>query len=249
MKKFAFISDLLFTLLVSGIFTLVWFRYLDVALPLALFLSALCGCLFTLAVGVFLAHRRKNLYLKKSDEALKQKLLLHLALLSDEEKTDYFVAALSTRENPLHRFGKLRLFTATEFYFLKLSLTPLTLDEIPNLARLKTGKKKILVCGQIEDTALALCHRLDIEVKTGEWIFKELKNRGALPQSYLGDEPATKPKRHLKLWFARSNAKRFLVSGSLVLLLARLTPYSLYYLLFGCALLTTAVFIRIFGQA
>lgn len=249
MKKFAFLSDLLFTFFVSGVFTLVWFRYLQVNLPSALFLSGVCGGLTTLAVGAFLARRRKNLYLNKSDERLKQKLLLHLALLSDEEKTDYLVSALSTGENPLHRFGKLRLFTPTEFYFLRFTLNPLTLDEIPNLARLKTSKKKILLCGQIEDAALALCRRLNIEVKTGEWIFKQLKNRNALPDEYLGDEPQKKPKHPFKLWFARANAKRFLLSGTLVLLLSRLTPFSIYYLLCGCALLLTAVFVRIFGQA
>ncbi len=246
MKKFAFLSDILFTFLVSGIFTLLLFRHLEIPLFFSLLLALLCGGLTAVGVGAFLAFRRKNLYLKRSDETQKQKLLLHLSLLSDEAKTAYFTELLSTEQEPAKRFGRLRIFTKTEFYFLKFSLTPLSADEIPNLARLKTGKKKILLCSKIEEQALALCSRLDIEVRTGEWVYTQLKAQNALPESYLGDTP--RPKRgRIKRWFSRKNAKRFLVSGLLVLLLAWLSPYSYYYLLFSALLLGASLFTRIFG--
>lgn len=246
MKKFAFLSDILFTFFVSFLFTLFLFRHLRVRLPLALALALLCGGLTASAIGSILQVRRKNLYLKKSDETQKEKLLLHLALLSDEGKTQFFQRALSTEELPASRFGRLRLSTKTDFYFLKFSLAPVCADEIASLSRLKTGKQKILLCAQIEEAAYSLCNRLGIEVKTGEWVYKQLKERELLPSEYLGDEPI-KPKRRLKLWFAKSNAKRFLVGGALVLLLARLTTFYYYYLLLGCLLLLAAILIRIFG--
>ncbi len=248
MKKFAFLSDLLFTFFISFLCTLVLFRFLDTGLVTSILLAVVCGVLTSLAVGAFLRYRRKNLYLKKSDETVKRKLLLHLALLSDEKKTAFFQNCLSSEEEPAKRFGRLRIFTKTEFYFLKLTLAPLTADEIPNLARLKTGKKKILLCAQIEENALALCGRLGIEVKTGEWIYQRLKVQNALPSEYLGDEaPVPKAKRRIKLWFSKRNAKRFLVSGALVLLLSRLTPFYYYYLLLGGVLLVLSVCIRVFG--
>ncbi len=248
MKKFAFFSDLIFTFFLADICTLVLFRYLGVRFFPALFLAALCGGLTALAVGAILRYRRKNLYLKKSDEAQRQRLLLHLALLSDEQKTDYLQTALSTADTPINRFGKLRLFTSTEFYFLKFTPNPLSADEIPPLARLKTGKKKILLCDGVEENALDLCSRLQIEVKTGDWVYRKIKSANALPESYLGDESgAPKRSRRLKTCFARKNAKRFLVGGGLILLLSRMTPFYFYYLLMGCGLLFAAVFIRIFG--
>ncbi len=249
MKKFAYFSDVLFAFLVSGIFSLTLFRYLGVALPLALFLAALCGGLTALALAAIWGAKRKNLSLKKSDETQKNKLLVHLALLSDEEKTNYFQSLLSTGE-PLGRFGRLRIFSPTEFYFLQFRFRPLGADEIPALARLKTGKKKILLCSQIEEAALDLCRRLDIQVKTGEWVYEKAKERSALPERFLGEEEAApKRKRRFKLWFSRKNAKRFLVSGSLLLLLSRLSPYFYYYLLFGVLLLGVAVFVRVFGDS
>ncbi len=247
MKKFAFLSDILFAFFVSGIFTLLLFRYLQISLPLALLLALLCSVLTGSAVGAILQAKRKTLYLKRSDETQKKKLMLHLSLLSDEQKTEYFTRLLSTEEEPANRFGKLRIFTKTEFYFLKFPLSPLSADEIPNLARLKTGKKKILLCSQIEEQAYALCKRLDIEVRTGEWVYKRLKTLGALPEEYLGDTSSHKKRGRVKLWFSRKNAKRFLVSGALILLLARVSPFSIYYLLFGVTLLGVAVFTRIFG--
>ncbi len=248
MKKFAFLSDLSFTFFTAGIFTLVLFRFWGVNLFLSLLLAALCGGLTALAVGCILEMRRKSAFLKKSDEAQKERLLLHLALLSDEAKTAYLLDALSTLEEPVKRFGRLRLFNKSEFFFLKFALTPLSADEIPNLARLKTGKKKILLCSQIDEQALALCRRLDIEVKTGEWVYNRLKERNVLPEEFLGEEPTPqKTKRRKRLWFSKKNAKRFLIGGALVLLLSGITPFCHYYLLLGCLLLFASVFIRIFG--
>ncbi len=249
MKKFAFLSDILFALSVSGIFTLVLFRNAGLSLPLALFLAVICGALTATSVGAFLSYRRKNLYLKRSDETIAQKLVLHLALLSDEAKTDYFIRLLSEEGEPVKRFGRLRIFSKTEFYFLKFSLSPLVADEIPKLARLKTGKKKILLCNQIEEAALHLCQKLDIEVRTSAWTYDYIKKRGALPEAYLGDGEVSAPKRRVKLWFSKKNAKRFLVGGTLVLLVAGLTPFSYYYLLLGCILLLASVFVRIFGYS
>ncbi len=247
MKKFAYLSDVLFAFFLSGVCTLVFFRYLRIGLPLALLLSLLCGGLTALATATLLKAKRKNLYLKKSQESLREKLLLHLALLSDEEKTRLFQTLLSSAEEPLGRFGKLRIFNRTEFFFLKFSLSPLSVDEIPNLARLKTGKKKILLCGRIEEHALSLCTRLDIEVRTGDWVYLLFKERNALPSEFLGESAAPVPKKKVKLWFSKRNAKRFLTCGGVLLLLSRLTPFYYYYLLLGGCLLLASLFIRIFG--
>ncbi len=248
MKKFAFFSDILFTFCIGGIFSLVFFRALKIGLILSFLLALVCGGLIAFAVGAILRIRRKNLYLKRTDEEGKRKLLLHLALLSDEGKTEFFKSALSTEEEPVKRFGKLRIFNKTEFFFLKFSLSPLSADEIPNLARLKTGKKKILLCSQIEQPALELCNRLNIQVKTGEWVYEQLKETDKLPATFLGDSPTAK-KRRARLWFSRKNAKRFLISGSLILLLSRLSPFYYYYLFAGLCLLFAAIFVRMFGIA
>ncbi|MBQ8291467.1 MAG: hypothetical protein IJX88_03025 [Clostridia bacterium] len=245
MKKSAFFSDVFFTFFLFWLFTLCVFRYLRVALLPALFLSFVCGALAACAVAALLHGKRKSVFLKKSDEAQKQKLLLHLALLSDEGKTKLFSAALKTAK----RLGKLRLQTEENFCFLRFSFAPVTADEVASLARFKTAKPKLLYCSELEESAKTLCKRLGIETKTGESVYRLFKEENALPQSYLGEETKQNKRKELfKVCFAKSNAKRFLFCGSLLLVTSLITPFPYYYLVFGGALLLVALFIRIFGK-
>ncbi len=248
MKKTAFILDILFTFLASALASLCLFRYLRISLWLAILLCALCGMLAAFAVGAILHLRRKTTFLKTSDEQIKQKLLLHLALLSDKEKTEYFKTAFTSQ--PLSKFSALRLYDDENFYFLNFKFSPVTADEIAALSRLKTDKQRILLCAEIEEAAKTLCGRLHVQVQTGESVYQVLKEKDALPQEFLGGEDVNlKRSRRIKLYFSKSNAKRFLLSGALVLALSFLTPFPYYYLLFGGILLLAALFLRIFGYA
>lgn len=250
MKKSAYFSDVLFSFLLSGIVTLVLFRYLGLSPALACALAALCGALVACAVASFLMSKRKDLDLKRSDEAQKRKLLTHLALLSDEQKTQFFQAALSDDERTAKRFSKLRLCTDEAFYFLFFRFAPVTADEIARLSRLKTAKEKTVLCDRIDEDAAALCSKLNVRLKTGAEVYALVKERGALPETYVNEEtPPDKKKRRLRLAFSRSNGRRFFVSGALVLLVSLFTPFKLYYLIFGGALLLAALFIRIFGYS
>ncbi|MBO5411792.1 MAG: hypothetical protein J6A38_01750 [Clostridia bacterium] len=247
MKKSAFVSDVFFAFFISSLFTLCLFRYLRIPFSLSVTLSVLCGILTALAVATLLRAKRKNLYLKRTDETQKEKLLLHLALLSDEKKTEFFQRALAVDE-PVGRFAKLRLFTQTEFYFLHFSLLPVSADDVIKYARWKTKKQKVVFCAQIDEGAMMLCNRLGIRVKTGEEIYTLLKDNERLPERFLGEENAeNKRKRKLRLWLAKRNSKGFVTSGSLVLFTSLWTPFPYYYLVFGSCLLIVAVLTRIFG--
>ena len=250
MKRFAFFSDLIFTFLVSALLSLCLFRLLAVGFWLSLFLAVLCGGLIMSSVGAYLQSKRKNLLLKRSDAQEKEKLLLHLALLSDGAKTEFFRTALSKDAPvPLQRFSLLRLHTKQQFYFLHFQLSPVTADDVAKYARLKTGKEKILLCGNIEEPARALCQRLNIHLKTGEDVFVALKNADALPKSYLGDNAPNGKKRRFTLWFSKNNSRRFLISATLIFLVSLLTPFFYYYVFMSATLLLISIFVRIFGKS
>ena len=251
MKKSAFLSDILFTFFLVWIVTLCLFRHLKTPLNAALLLAAVCGLLSACAHAALLQGKRKTILLKRSDAALKEKLSLHLSLLGDEEKTKLFSAALSLLENaPVKRVGKLRLQSETRLYFLCFRFAPVTTDDVARYSRYASAKQKTLLCERIEESALELCGRLHIEVRAGDFAFELLRSQNALPETYLCDEPQKdKHKRRLRLCFARSNAKRFLTSATLVLLLSLITPFPYYYLVFGGVLLLLALFTRIFGYS
>lgn len=247
MKRFALISDFIFTLTVSGLFTLCLFRFLSLPLWLALLLALLCGLLTASAVGTWLQSKRKTAFLKKSDEALREKLFLHLALLGERGRMDFSAKLLPQNQEILQR-GKARLLTSEGVYFFQFDFAPASADDIARISRYKTQRKKYLFCLKIHDDALALAKRLDIRVLCGNELFLAAKTAEALPEDYLGEETVAKgTKRRLKLWFAKANARRFLISAALLLLASAFTPFVYYYLLLSVCLLLAAIFTRIFG--
>ena len=251
MKKSAFLSDIIFTFFLVWIVTLCLFRHLKTPLIAALVLAVVCALLSAFAHAAILQSKRKTTLLKRSDAALKEKLSMHLSLLGDEEKTKLFTTALSGLESaPVKRVGKLRLQSQTRLYFLCFRFAPVTTDDVARYSRYPNSKQKTLLCERIEESALELCRRLHIEVQAGDFAFELLRSQNALPETYLCDElPKDKRKHRLLLCFARSNAKRFLTSATLILLLSLITPFPYYYLVFGGILIVAALFIRIFGYS
>ena len=250
MKKIAYISDLLFTFFLSFVVSVVLFRLLRVTIAPAFLLAILCGGLTTLSYAAFRRSKRQHEFLKKSEERTKEKLLLHLNL-SDVEHNVEFIKNLLTKQAPetqIRRIGKNRLSTQSEIYFVHFSFAPVNADDVAEAARLKTNRKKILLCSRAEDAAILLCKRLRIELQNGEEVFFAVQKADAFPERFLGDEEETASKRPFQLCFAKSNARRFLLSGALVLSLSTLTPFTAYYLIFGSILLLAALFTRIFGK-
>ena len=247
MKKSAFISDIIFAGFACFLFTLCLFRYVGIHLVVALSLSVICGVLMGGAVWAFLQSRRHTLYLKKSEESEKEKLLLHLALLSDEGKTQFFLERLSSPEAPAKKFQKLRIFTEESFYGLHFSLAPLTADDVLRFSRVRTKKQKIFLCAQADERALALAEELRVRILRGEQVYAILKEQNALPELYLNTAHTPTKKRRMRLWLSRANAKRFLVASILILGTALLSPFPYYYLWFGGGLLLSSLLVRIFG--
>lgn len=248
MKRSAFISDIIFAFFVGFLCTLFLFRYVGIRLFPALLLSAVCGILTACAIFTLLQSKRKTLFLKRSDEAQKSKLLFHLACLSDEEKTNFFLQRLSG-ENPVKRFNRLRLISEEYFYLIHFTFAPVTADEVAAFSRLKTSKEKVLLCSTIEDNAYALAEKLNVRALTGNEVYAMLKDMDGLPAEYLGEEsPDKKRKRRLELWFSRKNAKPFLTAAALTLLTALVSPFPYYYFIFGGILLIISVIIRVFGR-
>ena len=246
MKKTAFFSDVFFAFFTTTTFTLCLFRYFKISLSISLLLAILCGSLCALSIGALLYSKRKNLLLKKSDELQKQKLLLHLVLLSDEQKTYFFEPVFL--EQSFKKQGKLRFSTASELYFLRFSFSPIHADEIAAISHFQSKKQKVLLCNEIEENAKTLCQSLHIQVKTGTEVYLMVKRANALPEAYLGEKaPIKLSERRKELWFSKTNARRFLSGGALILLTSLITPFAYYYLIFGSLLLAAAALVRIFG--
>ena len=275
MKKSAFISDLLFAFGVVFLPALCLLRYRRLPLWAAFTLAAMLGVLAALAVFLYLHQKREKLCLEKQDRETKEKLLLHLALQSPDKILDGFADFFSShdetgapKDSPEGAAGDgpagapkntARSAAAQkrknapcvrteqgEFYPV-FSLCPLDADRVVPLLCGKKQAEKYLLCNELTEEAEKLCLRFGVRVIKGNDVYRMLKKGNALPEHYLGEDALPKKKRKKELWFAKSNSRRFLFGGALILLTSLITPFPYYYLLSGSLLIISAVFVRIFG--
>ena len=217
MKKSAYISDVIFTFFTAFLPTVCFFRFLGLPLVLAFIIATVCGVLCSIAVGALLFHKRKQFFLKKTEEECKEKLLFHLALLSDRQKTDYFLRVFSDEQ--AKQWGKLRIHTPTHCYFIQCNISPVTADCLLSFSRIKTEKEKVVLCAEMDETARSFCNRLHIQVKTANEVYLLCKEKNALPEKFLGDESPNPSKRKIRLWFAKRNSKQFFFSSCILILI------------------------------
>lgn len=249
MKRLAFISDVLFAFLCVFLFSLCLFRYLRVSFKLSFLLSFPCGALAAGCVWALLKSKRKYAHLKKSEEKQKEKLLLHLALLPDKQKSEFFFKLLSFANENAQTFGLRYVITPKTVYDLAYKFGEISCDDVATFYRLKTKKERVLICMKISNDAQNLAEKLNIQIKTGEDVYALVKENAAFPDEYLGEtqEKNTRRKKQLRICFAKANGKRFFVSGAFILTASLFTPFPYYYLIIGSILLLTATLVRIFG--
>ena len=258
MKKFAFLSDIFFAFGAAFLPALCFLRFCRFPLPAALFLSATAGIFAAAAVFLFLGRRRKRFLLAGKDEKEKEKLLFHLAFQSEEKVLDTFSAFFASRDEEgnarnapetvraLMRRGVPVAEAETEEFCPLFSFCPPDADRVAPFLEENAGKKKTLLCGDLTPDAEKLCARFGVHVLKGADVYRLLKKGNALPKDYLSPPPEKKGLKR-RAWFAKSNSRRFLFAGVLLLLTSFLTPFPFYYLLFGSALVLTAALVRIFG--
>ena len=250
-------------------------RYRRLPLWAAFTLAAMLGLLSALAVFLYLHQKREKLCLEKQDRETKEKLLLHLALQSSDKILNDFADFFSshdetgapknssedvTDDEPEHAPKNAARSAAAqkrksascvrteqgEFYPV-FSLCPLDADRVVPILCGKKQAEKYLLCNELTEEAEKLCLRFGVHVIKGNEVYLMLKKGNALPEHYLGEDALPKKKRKKELWFAKSNSRRFLFGGTLILLTSLITPFPYYYLLSGSLLIISAVFVRIFG--
>ena len=241
MKKSAYYSDILFAFFLSSICLLCLLRFFRVVLLLSCLVATLGGVASALFTAVILREKREKSFIKAKDEALKEKFLLHLALLPQEELTQYLSRVLACQKS-----GDF-FTTDAEMIFPIFRLQPIAPDCLLPIFQPPTQNKKV-ICNSLSPESKTLCERLGVQVIEGVEFFQIAKEKNCLPTEYVSEEFFTqKKKERLKMYFAKSNSRRFFVGGTLVLLSSLITPFPYYYLVVGFLLMGIALFTRIFG--
>ncbi len=127
-----------------------------------------------------------------------------------------------------------------------------TLIDILNVAKNFNGKLKTVVFGiNFEDNLLnfILETGLDITLKSSLELYNLLKEENILPKSITLKKIEKQRLIYVfKEVFTKKQAKRFLITGGIIILASFFSFYPLYYIIFGGTLIITSVILRIFGK-
>jgi len=245
MKKWVFVSDLIFTFTILFLPMLCWLRFLHFPLWSAILLSALVGAGGVCLVGVFKSKKDEKLLLKHTEEKERRLLLSHLSLLSPEACLRY----LFPDETPVVKDG-LWVLDKEPLIFPLFLWRKVGKEEVLPFVRLCLTERKQgkILCEELTDEARAFLSAFAIEYEQGTEVYKRLKEEERLPENYLSAPFFAKKKKRLgRLWFAKKNSRRFLIGGGLLLLSSLIVPFPYYYVVCGCVLMLAAALVRILG--
>lgn len=250
MKKWVLISDLIFAFSAAAIPSLCVLRYFRVSLLPAVLLGVGIGSAVAFAVFLLKRKRHARILFKRADERQKRALMIHLALLPPEVCFSYLLGNdnrfyLKTKQ------GISYLETTDALLFPLFLLSPVELNQALPFLRIRllhNRQKAYLLCDEINPAAAAFLMQFDVECVTGDTLYKHLKEQEKLPAEYVSEPYFTKKKKRLpRIWFSKTNSRRFFTCAILLLFSSLLVPFPYYYLIFGCLLTVAAVLIRVFG--
>jgi len=230
MKKinFSVISDSLLMLFSVWLISVCALRFV---LPLTPAVAA--GFLFAFSASsatfFILNHSSEKKSLKKRDAEEKEKLMTHLALTDGKELKDLFGAEKEK----------------AEFIFRIEKVTP---DDIISAYKRRGKSGFTICCDSLSPEAEKLCSALKIKTICGEEIYSMLKERAALPKSYVVENIKKRTlKEKLCLALSKTNWRVFFRCGAGLLILSFFTFFKIYYIISGAVFILIAIFIRIFG--
>lgn len=203
------------------------------ALPL--WVCLVCSFLVALAVILpflfFFLIRQKKRKQKSEEEQKKKNFFSSLALLPESEVISLLQKSETSFEGktlvPLFRFA------------------PVCEDEIARVLREKQDENIHFFVNELTPSAKELLANLTIPYSEGEEVYATLSPLQVFPLTQrVTNQTKNSRKKKLARFFSPQSAKPFFRSGVGLLLLSFLTPFPLYYVLFGCGLLLLSFLLK-----
>lgn len=229
-------SDTIFFFACCWLLSLCILRYYRVTMWLALLLCTLISLLIGMGIFFLTYRNRKKKFLLAQDKEEKEKLMLHLALSSDDANEKLFAPIL--KEEP-------------QKTYLLFCMQPLSADKVAEKIRnYKDGESFAIFCNTLSPEARNLCETFCIPVTEGKDVYAKLKSNDLLPEKYVcGEKKRRGVKEKIRISFQKKNSRSFFIGGAGLLILSLFSFFPLYYVISGSILLLTALIIRIFGYA
>lgn len=259
MRKSAYFSDLAFAFFASFLPALCFLRFQTLPLLWATLVSVLFSIGVCLVVGAFFRKKYTKQRLKLAERREAEMLELHLALLTKEQQTDFFLERLpclldgfETMNDPPKKVkyaGHVLIECEKQVVHCRFAAAPLSADAALPILSYPTEKESVLVCNALDQNAKNLVAKFPLKVIEGQEVYLRLKEKEALPKHYRSEAAfEKKKKRRFQLWLQKRNANPFLAGGALTLVSSLVSPFPYYYLIMGVSMVFLSAIVRIFGK-
>ncbi len=205
---------------------------------------------FSLLISIFifshLKKKKRNLLLSKQE---KKNMENFITLLNFLKKKDIllFIQRLYGGEI---KNGRLYDTENKKMIAVKFSYSPITKSDIVReYNALKQGYTCFLY-GDYTQEIVDFTKRFNkkINLKTGEDLFFELKEKGLLPNGQAPLANDSKRRYDFSLLFQNKNARKTCAFGILMLIFSYFVPFKTYYLIMGGCFLALSLTAKLFGK-
>lgn len=251
MKKTALtvVGDSFFVFLVTFILTFVVFYYY-LGYPISFILSSLLS--ITLSTATFFLLRKKFFKdsLKRSEAEFLKKIGDQFLLMSEIQATNEICKAYKLDEKEIKTDNEFT-YINEKIVFCKFTFNGLSPADIAEVyKKMPTNSKAIVFSIEFNQETKTLADKLNIELISLQTLYSVMKKVNYYPEIKI-DLADKKPKfkEVLKGMFLKSHAKNYLLAGIMLVFLSFLTPFKIYYLIFGGVFLIFSVLCRFFGKS
>lgn len=226
------ILDTVFAALCAFLLFFTAMRYYTRNAALSLTFAIAACLLFGALAFLYIGRKQNKRLLLSHDEKQKKLLSLHLSLSSDGYICDLFSKCMPQDAKSEIHGGK--IFTENNAYFFNFKMQPITEDDIANVIKYDSEKKKILYCCRVSAEAAALAENFLIELRQIDNVYSLLKEKNLLPEKYVY-EGAKKIGffKRVKARFTRRLCAPLFWSGAGLLFLSYFTFFPIYYIVTG----------------
>ncbi len=252
MKKFSLvvISDTIFVGFASFILLFTTFYYF---MPRVY--AIVCASCFSLIIAIFsfayLNDKNKKRKLKKKEKEILDSTMFSLCV---EKPTAVIKRVYNCLKNdhPDCKVADDRIYLSDvkTTAFTKFTFEGLTKTDVVRAFNSVTDDRKIIIYTAFcSEEVLAFAGRFDgrIEVVSGDKLYALLKDGGQLPE--YKEQEKTPYKKRFKNFIKRKNSLRYLLFGTMFILLSFVLPIKTYYLVCGSVMVVLSLVCLFFGKS
>ncbi len=255
MKNFkaSIFFDCFFIFISAFFFSFAIIRYNRVNFTPSLIFSVLIALVLSLSYLIFIILKKQSAFYKEEEINRINSLLTELCFMGEDALLELFYKFYKKQGlNAEIINDAIILKDIKSQVFISFTFEKTTAKDIINFYKnTKKGYKTVVLANDYTEEGKNLLSSFAIRIKLFSLndVYSSLKKENLLPQITVSKNVSIKNRKEkLKGFFVKSNSKKPLFYGIVILLLAPFSFYPIYYIVFGCLLLTLSVFMRFFAK-